>query len=191
MRAAGQPRKSAAITARTTQSQGQLIGGGRNGGDAEGSGVVEIEDAGNEVADGAAEMSPEALLEGGVILGAAEKIADQLAKNGVALQELHHAGGRGAAQERAAIKTANDARSEFEFTGESGFDPRRIFFGATLGEGAAEKLARAHRVKKTFASEGIDPGGGVANERPIPADHAAMGKGALLRRRQYVAITFW
>ena len=142
------------------------------------------------MADGAAEMSPEALLEGGVILRAAEKVADQLAENGVALEELHHAGGGGTAQKRAAIETAHDARSEFQFTGESGFDPGRIFFRATLREGTAEQLSRAHGVKKTFAGERINPGGGVSYQGPILADYAAMGKSALLRRREHVAIEF-
>ena len=60
-------------------------------------------------------MAEDALFEGGVILRAAEEIGEELAEDGVALEELHHARGDGAAEERAAIEAANNACGEFEF----------------------------------------------------------------------------
>ena len=140
------------------------------------------------MAERAAEMAEDALLERGVVLRAAEQIGEKLAEYGVALQELHHARGDGAAQERAAIEAADDARGEFQFRGEGGFDARGIFFGAAFGEGLAQELAGAHGVEKAFASEGIDPGGGVADERPVPADDAAIRERAHLGRGQDVAV---
>jgi len=77
-----------------------------------------------------------------------------LAEYGVALEELHHARGDGAAEERSTVEAANDARGEFEFRGEGGFDARGIFFGAAFGEGLAKEFARAHGVEKAFAGEG-------------------------------------
>jgi len=60
-------------------------------------------------------MAEDALFEGGVILRAAEEIGEELAENGIALEELHHARGDRTAQERAAIEAAHDAGGELEF----------------------------------------------------------------------------
>src|SRR5208337_2022796 len=97
-----------------------LVGGGGDGGEF-GGGTIEIEDAGDE-------MTEDALLKRGVILRAAEQVGEKLAEDGVALEELHHARGDGAAEERSAVEAANDARGEFEFGGKRGFDTRGIFF---------------------------------------------------------------
>src|SRR5271157_153783 len=163
------------------------VGGGGDGGKF-GGGTLEIEDAGNELAERAAEMAEDALLERGVVLRPAKQIGEKLAEDSVTLEKLHHARGDGAAQERSAIEAADDARGELEFRGEGGFDTRGIFFGAAFGERFAKELAGAHGIEEAFTGEGIHPGGGVADERPVPADDAAVREGAHLRRGQYVTV---
>src|SRR5208337_2595867 len=127
-----------------------LVGGGGDGGEF-GGGTIEIEDAGDELTERAAEMAEDALLKRGVILRAAEQVGEKLAEDGVALEELHHARGDGAAEERSAVETADEARGEFEFGGKRGFDTRGIFFGAAFGEGLAQEFAGAHGVEQAFA----------------------------------------
>ena len=75
----------------------RLVGGGVGGG--LGGGAVEVEDAVDELAQSAAEMAENALLQRGVVLRATEQIGEQLAEDGVALEKLHHAGGDGRAEE--------------------------------------------------------------------------------------------
>jgi hypothetical protein len=149
---------------------------------------VQIQDAGNKLANGDAQVAPEAALEAGVILGAAEKVAHQLAEDGTAAHELNHARGDGGAEERAAVETADDAGGKFQLRREGGFDPSGVFFRAAFGERAAEEFAGAHGVKKSFAREGVNPSCGVANHRPIFAQHRAIGESAFFWRRQDVAV---
>src|SRR5205823_3954521 len=80
-------------------------------------GAVEVQHACDEIADGNAQMAPEAALQAGIILGAAEKVAHQLAEHGVAPDELHHARGDRASKERAAIEAPHDARGKFQLAG--------------------------------------------------------------------------
>src|SRR5713101_4133376 len=67
-------------------------------------GSIEIQDAGDEFADGDPQVAPKPPLQAGVILRAAEEIAHQLPEDRAAPQELHHARGHRAAQERSAIE---------------------------------------------------------------------------------------
>src|SRR5208282_567637 len=115
----------------------ELVGGGGDGGKF-GGGTLEIEDAGDELAERTAEMAEDALLKGGVVLRAAEQIGKKLAEDGVALEKLHHACGDGAAKKRPAVEAPDNARGKFEFRGERGFDARGIFFGAAFGKGLAK-----------------------------------------------------
>src|ERR1700719_1681625 len=100
-------------------------------------GAFEGQDGRNKFADGNSKVSPQAALQAGVILAAAEEVANQLAENRAAAHQLHNAGSNGGAQNRATIKTAHDARSKFQFGRKRGADPGWIFFGATLGQGFA------------------------------------------------------
>src|SRR2546423_3583431 len=133
-------------------------------------------------------MAPQAALEAGVILGAGEEITHELAKNGAATEELHHARGDCGAEKRAAVKAAHHAGGEFELAGKRGFDTRGVFFGTAFGECATEKLAGTHRVEQTFAGERIDPGGGVADHGPVFSNYRALRKSAFLGRRENVAV---
>src|SRR5207237_809156 len=63
-----------------------------------------------------------------------------------------------------------------------------IFFGAALRERTAEQFAGTDGVEEPFAGERVDPRGGVADQRPVLADHVALRKRALLRRGQDVAV---
>src|SRR5215469_1745861 len=133
-------------------------------------------------------MTYDALLERSVILRAAENVGHELAENGAAAHELHHASGDGGAEEGAAIKAAHDARGKFELTRESGADPVGVPLRVSFGDGFAEQFARAHRVEEAFAGERIDEGGSVADQRPVLADYGALGKGRNLGRGQNMAI---
>src|SRR5580693_149045 len=98
-------------------------------------------------------MAPQAAFEAAVVLRSAEEIAHQLPEHGATVHKLHHAGGDGSAEEGAAVEAAHDARGEFQFARECGFDPRRIFFGAAFRKRAAQELPGAHRVEKSLACE--------------------------------------
>src|SRR5882762_5930634 len=87
---------------------------------------IEIEHAGDEFAQGDAEVAPQPPFQAGIILGAAEEVAHQLAEDRAAAQELHHARGDRASEKRPAIKPAHDARRKFELRGKGGFHPRGI-----------------------------------------------------------------
>src|SRR5260370_30361248 len=83
-------------------------------------GSIEVQDAGDELADGDPQMAPESPLQAGVILRAAEQVAHQLPEHRAAAQELHHPRRDPTAQERSAIETPHDARREPQFSAESG-----------------------------------------------------------------------
>src|SRR5438876_66853 len=76
--------------------------------------AVEVQHASDEIADGDAQVAPEAALQAGIVLSAAEEIAHQLPENRAASDELHHARGYGGSEKRAAIETADDARGKFQ-----------------------------------------------------------------------------
>src|SRR5216684_4991776 len=78
-------------------------------------GPVEVQDAGDELADRDSQMAPKPALQTGVILRAAEEIAHQLPEYRAAAHELHHARGDRAAQKGAAIESPHDARRELQF----------------------------------------------------------------------------
>src|SRR6266481_6077910 len=145
---------------------------------------VEIEHAGDEFAQGDAEVAPQAPLQGGIILGAAEEVAHQLAEDRAAAQELHHPRRDRASQKRAAIKPPHDARRKFELCGERSLHPRGIFFRAPGGQGPAEQFAGADRVKESFAGQGIDPGDAAAWVDPLTGEGLfyAIRSGELLGR---------
>src|SRR6266436_3677386 len=149
---------------------------------------VEIEHAGDEFAQRDAQVAPQAPLQAGIILGAAEEVAHQLAEDRAAAQELHHARRDRASQKRPAIKPAHDARRKFEFRGERSLHPRGIFFRAPGGQGPAEQFAGADRVKESFAGQGIHPGGRITYQGPIFSGHGALGKGALQGSRQHMTV---
>ena len=150
--------------------------------------AVDVQHAGDEIADGDSQMTPEAALQAGIILRAAEEVAHQLTENRAAADELHHARRYRIPQERPAVKAPDDARGKFQFAGEGRFDPGGIFFRAALRERPAKQFAGAYGVKEAFAGEGIDPGCGVADERPVFSENAAFRKCAFLRGGQNVAI---
>src|ERR1700756_953927 len=133
-------------------------------------------------------MAYNALLECGVVLRAAENIGHNLAEDGAAAKELHHASGDHGAEESAAIEAAHDARGEFEFTRESSADPVSVHLGIAFGDGFAEKFTGAHGVKQTFSGERINERGGVAYQSPIPANHGALRECWNLRRGKDVAV---
>jgi hypothetical protein len=58
----------------------------------------------------------------------------------------------------------------------------------TFGDGFAQQFAGAHGVEKSLAGERIDKRSGIADQRPILADHGALRKCGNLRRRKNVAI---
>src|SRR6267378_4096863 len=149
---------------------------------------IEIEHAGDKFAEGDAEVAPQAPLQAGIILGAAEEVAHQLAEDRATMQELHHARRDRASEKRPAIKPAHDARRKFELRRKSSLHPRRIFFGTARGQRTPEQFAGADRVKESFAGQRIHPGGGIAHQGPISSDHGALGKRAFQRRRQHVAV---
>src|SRR5713101_3475888 len=112
---------------------------------------IEIEHAGDEFAQRNAEVAPQAPLQAGIILGAAEEVAHQLAEDRAAAQELHHARRDRASEKRPAIKPANDARRKFELRRKRSLHPRGIFFRAPRGQRTPEQFAGANRIKKSFA----------------------------------------
>jgi len=149
-----------------------------------------MEDARHELAESAAEVAKDALLERGVILRATEEVGEQLAEDGVALEELDHAGGDSSAEERAAVEAADDAGGKFELKGEGSSDAGRVGLGAAFRERAAKNFTRAHGIKEAFPGKGIDPGGGVAAEGPVFSNDSAVRKSALLRGGEDVAVEF-
>src|SRR5712692_3158538 len=110
-------------------------------------GSIEVQDAGNEFADGDPQMAPESPLQAGVILSAAEKIAHQLPEHRAAAEELNHARGDRASQEGATIETPHDARRELQFGAESSLHPCRILLRAAFGEGTAQQFAGANGIE--------------------------------------------
>lgn len=133
-------------------------------------------------------MAPEAFLERCVVLRAAKNIGHELTEDRAAAEELDHARGNGSSEEGTAIEAADDARSEGEFGSEGGADPVGVNLRLALGQCFAEQFAGAHCVKKTLASERVNPCGCVANERPILANNGALRERAFLRRRQNVRV---
>src|SRR5690349_22864046 len=93
-----------------------VAGAGISRGDS--GGAIQVQHAGDEIADGDAQVAPEPLLQAGIILRATEEVGHQLAENGVAANELHHARGHSPAEERAQIEAAHDARGKFKLAGE-------------------------------------------------------------------------
>src|ERR1700723_1228438 len=97
-----------------TKQESKRLVGGRNGSPQFWCGFLEIQNAGHELAERAAQMPQNALLQRTVVLRAAEQIAQQLPKHRVALQKLHHARRDRAAEERPTIKSANNPRRKFQ-----------------------------------------------------------------------------
>src|SRR6266566_522147 len=112
-------------------------------------------------------MAPKSPLQAGVILRAAEEIPHQLPEYWAAAHELNHASGDRAAQEGSTIETPHNARREFQFRTKGRLHPSRVLLRAAFREGAAQQFARANGIEKAFAREGIDPGGGISDERPV------------------------
>src|SRR5882672_4488292 len=110
---------------------------------------IEIEHAGDEFAQRDAEVAPQAPFQAGIILGAAEEVAHQLAEDRAAAQELHHARRDRASEKRPAVKPANDARRKFELRGKGSLYPGGIFFRAARGQRTPEQFAGAYRVKES------------------------------------------
>src|ERR1700739_3713526 len=133
-------------------------------------------------------MAHDALFERGVVLRAAENIGHDLAEDGAAAKELHHASGDCGAEESAAIDAAHDARGEYEFARKSSADPVSVHLRIAFGDGFAENFSGAHGVKKAFSGERINERGGVAHQSPIPADHGALTECWNLRRGKHVAV---
>src|SRR5260370_2182069 len=133
-------------------------------------------------------MAYDALFERSVVLRTAENIGHDLAENGAAAEELHHARGDGGTEECATVKAAHDARGEFEFVGEGRAKPVGVHLGIAFGDGFAEKFAGAHGVEQSFTSEGIDKSGRIADERPIFADDRALRKCRNLWRGKNMAV---
>src|SRR5258706_1263717 len=150
--------------------------------------ILDVQHGCHEVAERHSQMPGYALLERGVVLRAAENIGHDLAENGAAAKELHHASGDRSAEERAAIEAAYDAGGEFEFAGESCAHPVCVHLRIAFSDGFAEKFSGAHRVEETFSGEWIDESGGVANQRPIFADNCSLRKSWNLRRWEDVAV---
>lgn len=166
----------------------RLIGAVAGGMSRQGCGAVGIEETGNELTRGKAQVAQQAAFEAGVILRAAEEIADELAKDGTAAEEEDHGGGDGAAEEGAAIEVADEACGVLEFVGEGGFDEGGVLFRKTVGEAAAKNFSGAHGVEEAFAGERVHPGGGVADEGPVAADDGALGEGVFVGRGEDVGI---
>src|SRR4029077_17291448 len=97
-------------------------------------GPVEVQDAGDELADGDSQVAPKPALQTGVILRAAKEIAHKLPEYRPAAHELHHARGDRAAQEGAAIEPPHDARRELQFGAEGSLYPSRVLFRAAFRE---------------------------------------------------------
>src|SRR6266568_1585761 len=76
-------------------------------------GTVQVQHAGDEIADGDSQVAPEAALQAGIILRATEEVAHQLTENRAAADELHHAGSHRTSQERSAVEAAHNARGKF------------------------------------------------------------------------------
>src|SRR5216110_2797734 len=156
-----------------------VAGGSRAGHDGLG-GSIQIQDAGDKFANGDPQVAPESALQAGVILRAAEQIAHQLPEHRAAAQELNHASGHRAAEERSAIEAPHDARREFQFGAESSLHPSRVLFRAAFCKRAAQQFAGANGIEKAFACEGINPGGRISDERPVLTDDVSFGKRAFL-----------
>src|SRR5712691_1680388 len=101
--------------------------------------AIEIQHAGNELAERDAEVAPQSPLEAGIVLRAAEEVAHQLPEDGAAAQELNHAGRDRAPQEGAAIEPPHDSRREFQFGGEGGPHPSGILFRAAFRDRTPEQ----------------------------------------------------
>src|SRR6266436_873672 len=133
-------------------------------------------------------MADYALLERGVVLRTAENIGHDLAENGAAAEELHHARGDGGTEECATVKAAHDARGEFEFAGEGRANPVGVHLRIAFGDGFAEKFAGAHGVEQTLSGERIDESGSITYQRPIFADDRALRKCRNLWRGKNMAV---
>src|SRR5260370_1266406 len=108
-------------------------------------------------------MAPKSPLQAGVILRAAEEIPHQLPEYWAAAHELNHASGDRAAQEGSTIETPHNARREFQFGAKGCLHPCGVFLRAAFREGAAQQFARANRIEKAFARQGIDPGSVISS----------------------------
>src|SRR6266568_2286176 len=142
---------------------------------------IQIQDAGDEFADGDAEVAPESALQARVILRAAEKVAHQLPEYRAAPYELNHARSDRTAQEGATIETPHDTRGKFEFGRKSGLDPRGILLRAALGERAPQQFAGANRIEQPFAGKWIDPRGRISDESPVLSYDVPFRKRSFLR----------
>src|SRR5882762_3423084 len=151
-------------------------------------GPVEVQDAGDELADGDPQMAPKPALQTGVILRSTEEIAHQLPEYRAAPHELNHARGNRAAQKRSAVEPPHDACCELQFGTEGSLYPSRVFFRAAFGKRAPQQFAGANGVKKSFARQGIHPRRRISDERPILSNHRSFGKRALFRRWQHMAV---
>src|SRR5216683_1693113 len=100
--------------------------------------AIEVQDAGDELADGDPQVAPESPLQAGVILRAAEQIAHQLPEHRAAAQELNHARRDRTAEERSTIETPHDACRKLQFGAESSLYPRWVLLGAAFSERPAQ-----------------------------------------------------
>src|SRR5260370_9018108 len=107
-------------------------------------------------------MAYDALFERSVVLRTAENIGHDLAENGAAAEELHHARGDGGTEECATVKAAHDARGEFEFAGEGRGNPVGVHLRIAFSDGFAEKFAGAHALEQTFSAHPIGKRGPIA-----------------------------
>src|SRR5713226_3196420 len=144
-------------------------------------GGIEAQHAGDKFAHGDPQVAPESPFQAGVILRAAEQIAHQFPEHRAAPQELNHARGDRAAEKGATIKTPHNACRKLQLRGEGSLHPSRVLLRAAFGKRAAQQFAGANGVEKAFACEGIDPGSGISDERPVLSDYVSIGKRALLR----------
>ena len=97
-----------------------------------------MEEIFGEFRDGYAELFPEPLAQCGVILRAAEEIAQQFAKCCAATRELDHARGDRIAEESAAKNEAHKARGDFEVGDKFRAQPRRIAFWLAVDDRLGE-----------------------------------------------------
>src|SRR2546430_10877818 len=105
--------------------------------------AVEVQHASDEIADGDAQVAPEAALQAGIVLSAAEEVAHQLPENRAASDELHHARGYGGFEKRDAVEKAGEGGGQIPPRRGRGLVPAPMFFPAAPRPRTGQKLARA------------------------------------------------
>src|SRR2546429_6457750 len=105
--------------------------------------AVEVQHASDEIADGDAQVAPEAALQAGIVLSAAEEVAHQLPENRAASDELHHARGYGGSQKKNAQEKEGGGRGEIQPRRGRGPFPRRAILPAGLLLRTAQKVRAA------------------------------------------------